>query len=299
MAKGKRSNSPKRSRRGGRRSPKKSKNGVMKKINKGEAEPARKLDLNEVEDPDCECELQDETEGLQELPKMPDEVPVADFSTIKEEVVQFFWESLEDAHVSLKSVSQLPENLFFFGTVAAEIAKTGKFTDELESKLAAVGKADEAWLRALLAGEVEPAKPEEPEAPEEPVEQSENVEAAVAEEVEIAEEPTMEAEVAAEVVAEVAAEAPEIDDVAMEGAVEEPAFQAEEPAVPPMSAEGYYVPEAVVSEPAFNKENTADVIAEAVKTVSSKLGEQAADPVAPVEGLAPKDLNVTQPFGLA
>ena len=34
----------------------------------------------------------------------------------------------------------------------------------------------------------------------------------------------------------------------------------------------YYVPEAVVSEPAFNKENTADVIAEAVKTVSSKLG---------------------------
>merc|ERR1719299_184592 len=277
MAKGKRSNSPKRSRRGGRRSPKKS--------NKGEAEPARKLDLNEVEDPDCECELQDETEGLQELPKMPDEVPVADFSTIKEEVVQFFWESLEDAHVSLKSVSQLPENLFF-GTVAAEIAKTGKFTDEVESKLAAVWKADEAWLRALLAGEVEPAKPEEPEAPEEPVEQSENVEAAVAEEVEIAEEPTMEAEVAAE--------APEIDDVAMEGAVEEPAFQAEEPAVPPMSAEGYYVPEAVVSEPAFNKENTADVIADAVKTVSSKLGEQAADPVAPVEGLAPKDLNVTQ-----
>ena len=86
---------------------------------------------------------------------MPDEVPVADFSTIKEEVVQFFWESLEDAHVSLKSVSQLPENLFFFGTVAAEIAKTGKFTDEVESKLAAVWKADEAWLRALLAGEVE------------------------------------------------------------------------------------------------------------------------------------------------
>jgi hypothetical protein len=299
MAKSKRSNSPKRSRRGGKRSPKKSKQGVQKKILKNEAEPA--FETHEVEDPNLECELENDVAEQKELPKRLSEVSVGDVSNTKDNLVQFFWESLEEeTHASLKLLTQLEESRFYFGTVAAAFAKTGKFTNEVESNLAAVWKADEAWIRSFLAGEIEPAKPEEPEAPveEEPVEPAE-----IVAEVE-AEEPTMEVE-AAEVAAEApAAEVEEPVEVAteekpeaMEDVVEETVVvEAEQPTV---AAEGIFVPES--AEPvAFDKENSDNVIAEAVKTVSAKLGEQqSASPVAPFEGLAPKDLNIGQPLNLA
>jgi S-DNA-T family DNA segregation ATPase FtsK/SpoIIIE len=315
MAKGKRSNSPKRSRgsRGGKRSPKKSKQGVQKKISKGEAEPAQLH--KEVEEPDCECDLEIEAEEPQSLPKMAEEVPVVDVSTVKESLVQFFWDSIEeDKRDGLKSLSQREEKFFFFGTVVAELAKSGKFTAEVESNLVMVWNADEAWIRSFIAGEVEPAKPEEPEAP---MEQVENVEEAV----EVAETPELEAkeaEVAAEVapeapVPEVAAdltevvetsevveptveETPEVEDVAMEGA--EPAV--EEQLVGNVGLEGSYEPQSMekfVPESAINNENTANVIAEAVKTVASKIGEQSTDIAA--DGFVPKDLNWVAPSDLA
>jgi hypothetical protein len=301
MAKGKRSNSPKRSRRGGKRSPKKSKGGVHKKISKNESEPAQLHEPKEIEEPDCECDLENETEEPQKLPKMDEEVPVTDVSTVKADLVQFYWESIEeDAHAGLKSLSQREEQFFFFGTVVAELAKSGKFTAEVESNLAMVWKADEAWIRSLLAGEVEPAKPEEPEAP------MENVETVEAETIEVAEadveleDPKPEAEVVAEVAAEapveapvpeVATDLPEVvepievfeekpmnEDVAMEDLVQMTAEPAE-----------IAVPDAMqdlVS--AINKENPAQEIA--AKMVSSKLGEESIDNA--FEGLAPKDLNV-------
>jgi hypothetical protein len=302
MAKGKRSNSPKRSKRGGRRSPKKSKAGVQKKISKGEAEPAQLHEPKELE-PDCECDFPEEAEEQKQLPKMANEVLVADVSTVKADLVQFFWESLEeDSHAGLKSLSQNPEHLFFFGKVVAEISKSDKFTNEVESSLATVWKADEAWIRSFLAGEVELPKPEEPEAPEEQMEQAEIVEAEIIDEaknVEEVDESNKEESIIEEAVAEapVVEEKPEAD-IAMED-VHEAAAEAENPVA--NADAGIHVPESMeelVSEPALNKENTADVIEEAVKTVSSKLGEPSADP-APVEGLAPKDLNVVQPFGLA
>jgi len=201
-------------------------------------------------------------------------------------------------------VSQLDEHLFFFGKVAAEIAKTGKFTSEVESNLAAVWKADEAWIRSFLASEVEPAAPE----PEEPVEEPTEI---IEEVAEVEPESKMEVEVAAEVAAEApetevvepaeitTEEKPEVEDVAMEGVIDEPAAEAQEAFEIPAAA----VPEAMVVpvEPALNKENTDFVIAEAVKTVSSKLGEQSMDSAveAKFEGLAPKDLNVVQPSDLA
>jgi hypothetical protein len=173
MAKGKRSNSPKKSRRGGKRSPKKSKMGVQKKISKGEAEPAQLHEPTELD----ECDLPHEADEQQELPKMANEVLVPDVSSAKADLVQFFWESLEeDSLAGLMSLLQNPDHLFFFGKVAAEIAKSGKFTNEVESNLAMVWKADEAWIRSFLAGEVELPKPEEPAAPEEPMEQAEIVE---------------------------------------------------------------------------------------------------------------------------
>merc|ERR1719305_760966 len=104
---------------------------------------------------------------------MAEEVPVADLSTVKADLVQFFWDSFEeDAQVTLKSLSQSEEQFFLFGKVGAELAKSGKFTPEVESNLAMVWKADEAWIRSLLASEVELPKPEEPEAPMEQVEEA-------------------------------------------------------------------------------------------------------------------------------
>jgi len=312
MAKGQqRSNSPKKSRRG-RRSPKKSNKGVHKKINKSDSEPVQLHLPKDVEELDCECDLENEADVQQKLPKMADEVPVADVSTIKADLVQFFWDSFEeDARASLMSLSQHEEQFFLFGKVGAELAKSGKFTPEVESNLAMVWKADEAWIRSLLASEVELPKPEEPEAPMEQVEETveaETVEEAPEAAVE-AEGTKDEVEVPAEVVAEAPAEAPvpevaadlsevvetkdvpfdvmedkpEVEDVAMEETVHQPA------AADPMAQ--------FMAETAFNNENTAQEIAEAVKTVSAKLGEQSVDSA--VEGLAPKDLNLVQPLDLA
>jgi hypothetical protein len=307
MAKGKRSNSPKKSRRGGKRSPKKSKMGVQKKISKGEAEPAQLHEPTELD----ECDLPNEADEQQELPKMANEVLVPDVSSAKADLVQFFWESLEeDSRAGLMSLLQNPDHLFFFGKVAAEIAKSGKFTNEVESNLAMVWKADEAWIRSFLAGEVELPKPEEPAAPEEPMEQAEIVEEII-DEAKNVEEVVETAEVELDgstkeesFIEEAVVEAPVVEekpeaDIAMED-VPETAVEAEIP-IANADAEGFHVPESMeelVSESALNKENTADAIAEAVKTVSSKLGEQSADP-APLEGLAPKDLNVVEPVGLA
>merc|ERR1719395_42995 len=178
MAKGKgRSNSPKRSRRGGRRSPKKSKQGVQKAISKGESEPAQLHKPKEIEEPDCECDIEDEAEEPKQLPKMA-EAPVADLSTVKADLVQFFWDSFEEeSRAELKSLSQHEEQFFLFGKVGASLAKSGKFTEEVEGHLAMVWKAEEAWVRMLLGGEVELPTPE-PEEPEAPMEQVETVEEA-------------------------------------------------------------------------------------------------------------------------
>jgi len=140
----------------------------------------------------------------------------------------------------------------------------------------------------------------------------ENVEEAV-EVAETAELEAKEAEVAAEVVPEVAAdltevvetsevveptveETPEVEDVAMECA--EPAV--EEQLVGNVGLEGSYEPQSMekfVPESAINNENTANVIAEAVKTVASKIGEQSTDIAA--DGFVPKDLNWVAPADLA
>jgi hypothetical protein len=312
MAKGKRSNSPKRSRRGGKRSPKKSKMGVQKKISKNESEPVHLREPEEVEEPNCECDLPDEAEMLQELPKMAAEVPVSDVETVKADLIKFFWESLEeDSHAGLKSVSQREEQFFLFGAVCAELAKSGKFTTEVESGLAMIWKADEAWIRSFLAGELELPKPEEPEAPEEQMEtveaeivEEETVKEVAEEEVEVAEAEVEAAEIKApeadvhleepkpdevEVAAGVAAESPkaEVEDFAiMEDVVEDAPVEVPQPM------------EELVQE-TLGTENTATMIEEAVKTVSSKLGEQSADVAAPLEGLVPKDLNLVQPTDLA
>merc|ERR1719387_2943413 len=78
---------------------------------------------------------------------------------------------------------------------------------------------------------------------------------------------------------EVIEEKPVFEDVAMEDVVHETAEAAE---VVPDAMEDLVA--------AINKENTAQEIAEAVKTVSSKLGEQSTD--GPTDGLAPlRDLR--------
>ena len=99
-----------------------------------------------------------------------------------------------------------------------------------------------------------------------------------------------------EVVESTVEETPEVEDVAMEGA--EPAI--EEQLVGNVGLEGSYEPQSMekfVPESAINNENTSNVIAEAVKTVASKIGEQSTDIVA--DGFVPKDLNWVAPADLA
>jgi len=306
----KRGNSPKRSRRG-RRSPKKSKQGVQKKIGKNESEPVHLHEPKEVEEPDCECDLENDAEEPQMLPKMAEEAPVADAETVKADLVQFFWDSFEeDAQATLKSLSQSEEQFFLFGKVGAELAKSGKFTPEVENNLAMVWKADEAWVRSLLAGEVELPKPEpeEPEAPMEQVEEIVEAETAAATEtadIEV-EGPKDEAEVAAEVAAEAEAPVPDapVPEVAADlsevmepkpAEVVEEKFQVfEDAAMQGVVQEPESIQE-FVSESAIIKENTThNMIQEAV---SAKLGEQSIDSA--VESLAPENLNMVQPLDLA
>merc|ERR1719379_2978150 len=131
-----------------------------------------------------------------------------------------------------------------------------------------VWKADEAWIRSFLAGEVELPVPEEPEAPMEQVENVEETVEEVAEAVE-PEEPKPEEEVVAEVAAEAPVEAPlpevttdlpavveptEVieemhEDVAMEDVVHE--------TIPTAFVEGSHMPEPIEElVAAINKENT-------------------------------------------
>jgi hypothetical protein len=123
MAKGKRSNSPKRSRRGGRRSPKKSNKGVHKTINKDVSEhPVRALAEYEAEP----APLEPEVAG-------PDLVPSA-----KEMLTQFFVSLDPDVHASAQSLSELPEQEFIFGKVASMLTAVGQFGDEVATNLAVV-----------------------------------------------------------------------------------------------------------------------------------------------------------------
>lgn len=192
-------------------------------------------------------------------------------------------------------LSQLDESLFFFGKVAAELAKCDQFTDEVEGNLALVWKAEEAWIRSFLAGEVEPAKPEEPEQAEEPapIAEVEAVEETV--EAEVEPEQNMEIEAGAEVAAEIqpetvveTAEASEekvevFEDVAMTGVVEDVAVAAEE-SIEIVDAQGL-----------INNENAEAALAEAaMKAVASKLGEPSSEDATPMASLVPKDLNVVQ-----
>merc|ERR1719171_1717546 len=181
-------------------------------------------------------------------------------------------------------------------------AATGNFSDEVEANFAAVWTADEAWTRALLAGDVKPVEPEpvvEPEAvmePEEAVEpeaalaeeETSTVEQPAAEEVQMAEtaEPTVE-EVE---VAEDAAPAPIVEAPIVEDA---PVVQAA-----PAAVEETPIFEEPMLE-ATDKENATNVIVDAGKMPFAKqLGEESAVHFSPVAGLAPKDVNV-QPMEFA
>merc|ERR1719281_735697 len=126
------------------------------------------------------------------------------------------------------------------------------------------------------------------------MEQVENVEAETVEEVEA---PKPEEEAVAEVAAEAPVEAP-IPEVATDlpAAVEptevvEPQDVIEEKIFEDVAMEDVVHQTFEAAEPmqdfvsAINKENTANEIADAVKMVSSKLGEQSTDSA--VEGLAP------------
>jgi hypothetical protein len=294
MAKGKRSNSPKRSRRGGRRSPKKGK--VQKAISKNESElPKLHLDA-EVEEPDRECELPGEVELEQELAKPDNEV-----LTAKELLTQTFAlfassPFAEDIIATSMSLSKLPEQQFIFGHVASSLAAHGAFGAEVEKNFAVVWKADESWIRALLAGEVKPAEPE-------PIEEEAAVLEAEPETVAAAEAVETEAAITEEVMepVEPAAAIPEqefVDQHTQEVQMMEAAMPEEVPQV--MEAAMPEVPQVMEEAmPEVNKENTVHVFADDVKTVSSKLGEHLAENAATMEGLVPRDVNVAQPLDFA
>merc|ERR1719409_665361 len=95
----------------------------------------------------------------------PDPVPSA-----KEMLTNFFVSLNPDIHASAQSLSELPEQEFIFGKLAAMLMAAGQFGDDVATNLAVVWTADEAWTRSLLAGEVKPVEPEAPEEPEAPVE---------------------------------------------------------------------------------------------------------------------------------
>jgi len=162
----------------------------------------------------------------------------------------------------------------------------------------------------LLAGEVQP-EPEVPVVPEAPVEPEETMEPAVIE-PEAAEEPE---KIEPEAAAEPEAMEPEVDmaetaEITVEETKETEVI-AEEPIsihrgpMPSWDApavEQHLVQESpaveepqVFEEPMLevpDKENSTNVIEDAAKIPSSKLGEQSAMHLSPVEGLAPKDVNV-------
>ena len=82
--------------------------------------------------------------------------------TAKESLAQFFWNSLtEDAHASMKLLS-LDKSLSY-GRVAAELAECPHFSDEVQSNLALIWKAGEAWIRFWLAGKIQLGKLDEAE----------------------------------------------------------------------------------------------------------------------------------------
>jgi hypothetical protein len=301
MAKGKLS-SPKKSRRGGRRSPKKSKKGgVHKTINKDVAEPmAHALEIQEAED----------VQGEQpEAPENPDLV-----SSAKEMLTHFVVSLNEDVLASAWSLSQLPDHEFIFGKVASMLAANGHFGEEVETNLSAVWKADEAWTRSLLAGEVKPPEPE-PEAIEEPaaaepeaVIEPEAVMDAVMEPEAVmeAEAPAQNAEVGMVETAENKTEEMNVTEVAAKSPllIQEPQVVQE----PPFVQEPAVVHYPAIQEPAVFEDPTMQVpdkenatIADAgTMPFAKQLGEPPAMHVSAVEGLAAKDVNVQpMPMDLA
>merc|ERR1719463_976734 len=93
----------------------------------------------------------------------PEVLPVP---SAKEMLTHFFVSLNPDVHASAQSLSELPEQEFIFGKVAAMLMAAGQFGDNVATNLAVVWTADEAWTRSLLAGEVKPVEPEAPEEPE-------------------------------------------------------------------------------------------------------------------------------------
>jgi hypothetical protein len=273
--------SPKKSRRGGRRSPKNSKKTVQK-ISKdvSEQSPVRPAEIFAAE----------EVQELAEQPLSPsgkqDLVPTA-----QEMLTHFFASLTPDMHANAWSLSQLPEQEFLFGKVASMLAANGQFPAEVETNFAVVWKADETWIRSLLAGEVKPPEPEPvpeveaamevaPEEAEAPAEGEDLVENAATVELKIDE--TKEADVVAQEPLPIP-EAP---------ALEEPI--AYEPAA--ISAPQMLVPD---------KENATQILEDAVakSPFGNKLGEQSAMHDSAVKGLTPKDVNVpsmdVQPMDMA
>jgi len=210
----------------------------------------------------------------------------------------FFASLSEDIHASAQLLSELPEQQFIFGKVASMLAANGVFSDEVAAGMAVVWKADEDWTRSLLGGEVKPPEPEEPKEPE-PCEEDAQVVAPPAEDVEAA-DASMEVqaeilqsetkEVEMELAAEPIEETEKVDEnhFVQESLIQEPSI---------------FVEEQLIQEPlmpeATDKENALNTIADVGKSPFSKLsGEESAQYTNPIEGLAPKDVNV-QPMELA
>merc|ERR1719460_860029 len=103
-------------------------------------------------------------------PEVLPEPEVDPVPNAKEMLTHFFVSLNPDIHASAQSLSELPEQEFIFGKVAAMLMAAGQFGDDVATNLAVVWTADETWTRSLLAGEVKPLEPEAPEEPEAPVE---------------------------------------------------------------------------------------------------------------------------------
>lgn len=281
--------SPKKSRRGGRRSPKKNSKKSVQKISK-----------QVWEQPILDAPENHEAEDVQDLAEQLFPEPVSESPELvlsaKKMLTHFFASLNLDITKSAWSLSELPEQEFIFGKVAAMLASYGHFGDEVEKNLSIVWKADETWTRLLLAGEVQP-EPEAPE-PEETMEQAviepeaaeepEKIEPEAAAESEAAMEPEVDMAETSEIIVEETKEPEEPISIA-EPTVEEHLVQ-ESPAVQPQVFE-----EPMLEVP--DKENSTNVIEDAGKIPFAKLGEQSAMHFSPVEGLAPKDVNV-QPMNV-